>query len=238
MMTLAPELDNAPACIRLLVGDGVLAAIGHTDAGYETTVRAIEAGATVATHLFNAMPGLHHRQPGPITALLRDRRVTVELINDGVHLHPAVIDLVLGVTGPARVAFVTDAMGAAGAGDGHYLLGPLQVTVEGGVARLADCGAIAGSTLTLDVALRRAVQVNGLPLEQAVQALSTNPARLLGLADRVGSLEAGKDADLVVLDNDSLRLVAVMRRGQWVTGGSRVTSTPSPVVRHAVPGMG
>lgn len=215
MVTLATELPGGIDSVRLLAEHGVIAAVGHTDATYEQTVQAIEAGATVATHLFNAMPPLGHRAPGPITALLEDERVTVELINDGTHLHPAALQLAFHHAGAGRVAFITDAMDAAGFGDGRYMLGPLEVEVADGVARLVEGGSIAGSTLTLDRALQRAVTVDGLPVEDAVAALSANPARLLGMDDRIGSLEPGKDADLVVLDAD-FALKGVMRRGEWV----------------------
>lgn len=215
MVTLATELPGGIDSVRLLADHGVIAAIGHTDAGYEQTVEAIDAGATVATHLFNAMPALNHRAPGPIAALLEDERVTVELINDGVHLHPAALELAFHHAGADRVAFITDAMDAAGTGDGRYMLGPLEVEVSEGVARLVEGGSIAGSTLTLDRAFRRAVTVDRLSVEDAVTALSANPARLLGLFDRVGSLEPGKDADLVLLDAD-FELKGVMRQGEWV----------------------
>ncbi|MEU2516541.1 N-acetylglucosamine-6-phosphate deacetylase [Streptomyces syringium] len=218
MMTLAPELPGGLDSVRMLADSGVIAAVGHTDSTYEATLEAIDAGATVATHLFNAMPGLLHRDPGPIAALLEDERVTVELINDGTHLHPAVLELAFARAGADRVAFITDAMGAAGMTDGMFPLGPMRVEVKDGVARIADgptAGSIAGSTLTLDTAFKRAVTVDGLPVEDAVRALSVNPARLLGLADRVGSLEPGKDADLVVL-NGSYDLVGVMRKGEWL----------------------
>ncbi|POX65178.1 N-acetylglucosamine-6-phosphate deacetylase [Streptomyces sp. Ru62] len=215
MVTLATELPGGIDSVRLLADHGVIAAIGHTDAGYEQTVEAIDAGATVATHLFNAMPALNHRAPGPIAALLEDERVTVELINDGVHLHPAALELAFHHAGAHRVAFITDAMDAAGTGDGRYMLGPLEVEVSEGVARLVEGGSIAGSTLTLDRAFQRAVTVDKLSVEDAVTALSANPARLLGLFDRVGSLEPGKDADLVLLDAD-FELKGVMRQGEWV----------------------
>ncbi|MDT0322909.1 N-acetylglucosamine-6-phosphate deacetylase [Streptomyces millisiae] len=215
MVTLAPELPGGLDSVRLLRDAGVIAAVGHTDADYETTRWAVDAGATVATHLFNAMPPLAHRAPGPVAALLEDERVTVELIDDGVHLHPAALRLARAAAGPDRVALITDAMGAAGMGDGTYPLGPLTVEVVDGVARLRDVGAIAGSTLTLDVAFRRAVTVNGVSVPDAVRALSVNPARLLGLDHRIGSIEEGKDADLVVFDAD-FALVGVMRRGEWV----------------------
>ncbi|MFD5855155.1 N-acetylglucosamine-6-phosphate deacetylase [Streptomyces chartreusis] len=215
MVTLATELPGGIDSVRLLAERGVIAAIGHTDASYEQTVEAIEAGATVATHLFNAMPPLGHREPGPIAALLEDERITVELINDGTHLHPASLQLAFHHAGADRVAFITDAMDAAGFGDGRYMLGPLEVEVADGVARLVEGGSIAGSTLTLDRAFKRAVTVDRLPVEDAVTALSANPAKLLGRYDRIGSLEPGKDADLVVLDSD-FDLKGVMRRGEWV----------------------
>ncbi|MEU9333876.1 N-acetylglucosamine-6-phosphate deacetylase [Streptomyces sp. NPDC048290] len=215
MVTLATELPGGLDSVRLLAEHGVIAAIGHTDASYEQTVEAIDAGATVATHLFNAMPALGHRSPGPIAALLEDPRVTVELINDGTHLHPAALELAFHHAGAGRVAFITDAMDAAGFGDGRYMLGPLEVEVSEGVARLVEGGSIAGSTLTLDRAFQRAVTVDRLPVEAAVQALSVNPARLLGMSDSIGSLEPGKYADLVLLDAD-FEIRGVMRRGTWI----------------------
>lgn len=215
MFTLATEMTGGIDSVRLLAEHGVIAAIGHTDATYEQTVEAIDAGATVATHLYNAMPAIGHRTPGPIVALLEDERVTVELINDGTHLHPASFQLAFHHAGADRVALITDAMDAAGFGDGQYQLGPLAVEVRDGVARLVEGGSIAGSTLTLDTAFRRSVTVDRLPVEDAVRALSANPARLLGVDDKVGSLEPGKDADLVVLDAD-FAVAGVMRKGEWV----------------------
>ncbi|MDH6218419.1 N-acetylglucosamine-6-phosphate deacetylase [Streptomyces pseudovenezuelae] len=215
MVTLATELPGGLDSVRLLAEHGVIAAIGHTDATYEQTVEAIDAGATVATHLFNAMPPLGHRDPGPIVALLEDPRITVELINDGTHLHPASLELAFHHAGAGRVAFITDAMDAAGFGDGRYMLGPLEVEVSEGVARLVEGGSIAGSTLTLDRAFKRAVTIDKLPVEDAVAALSANPARLLGAYGEIGSLEPGKYADLVLLDHH-FDLKGVMRRGEWV----------------------
>ncbi|TKA09982.1 N-acetylglucosamine-6-phosphate deacetylase [Actinacidiphila oryziradicis] len=215
MLTLAPELPGGLDSVRLLAEQGVIAAVGHTDSTYDATLQAVDAGATVATHLFNAMPTLLHRDPGPVAALLEDERVTVELINDGVHLHPAVLELAFGSAGPGRVALITDAMDAAGFKDGRYLLGPMEVQVTDGVARLAEGGSIAGSTLTLDTAFKRAVTIDRLPVEDVVEAISATPARLLGAHDRIGSLEPGKDADLVVLDA-SYDVVGVMRKGRWI----------------------
>ena len=217
MVTLAPELDGGLAAVRAVVAAGALAAVGHTDADYGCARAAIDAGARVATHLFNGMPPVHHRAPGPVVALLEDPRVTVETINDGVHLHPATLRLVLAAAGTGRVALVTDAISAAGLGDGDYTLDALEVVVRDGVARLRTDGeSLAGSTLTMDVALRRAVHDVGLPVEAAVAMASSTPARLLGIADRVGRLAPGLDADLVVLDAD-LTVERVMARGRWVT---------------------
>ncbi len=216
MVTIAPELPGAIQAIHQIVRADAVAAIGHTDADYEIAKTAIEAGATVATHLSNAMRPLHHRDPGAIGALMEDPRVTVELIADGVHVHPAVLRLVYNEAGINRVALVTDAMGAAGAPDGRYLLGELEVDVVDGIARLVEGGAIAGSTLTLDRAMRFVVLEGGIPLEEAVAMLSTNPARAMGLTDR-GVIAPGKRADLLVL-GPRLEVESVMRRGDWVHG--------------------
>ena len=210
MVTLAPELEGGLDAVRTVVGRGVVAAIGHSDATYDIALDAMDAGATVATHLFNAMRPLHHREPGIIGASLTDPRVAVEVICDGIHVHPAMVRHAAD-TCPERLVLVTDAMAAAGAPDGEYLLGPLGVEVIDGVARLVTNGAIAGSTLTLDRAVRYAVQVAGVPLEVALAAATANPARVLGLDDR-GTLEPGKRADLVALDAD-LQVTAVVRAG-------------------------
>lgn len=216
MVTLATELNGGLRAVRQLTDNGVIAALGHTDSSYEQARAAIEAGVTVATHLFNAMPGLHHREPGPIAAMLESETIAVELVNDGHHLHDAAVELAFQAAGHTRVSLITDAMSAAGAGDGRYQLGSLAVRVVDGVARLEDGGSIAGSTLTMDAAFRRAVLVNGISLERAAVAASGTPARVLGLDDLVGSLEVGKRADLVVLD-DRLTVAGVMARGRWLT---------------------
>jgi N-acetylglucosamine-6-phosphate deacetylase len=215
MVTLAPELPAGTEATRRFVDAGVIVAVGHTDATYEQTRAAIDAGATVGTHLFNAMRPLHHREPGPVPALLEDDRVSVELICDGVHLHPSVIRGAMRTASASRVALVTDAMAAAGTGDGDYLLGQLTVRVRDGIARQPD-GTIAGSTLTMDRALRCAVDA-GASIDEAVTMASTTPARVLGQADRIGSITVGRDADLVVLDQ-SLQVAAVMAKGSWLPG--------------------
>ncbi|HEX6340471.1 N-acetylglucosamine-6-phosphate deacetylase [Umezawaea sp.] len=215
MITLAPELEGAVDAVKLLVDNDVLAAVGHTD-GTEAQIRpAIDAGASVATHLFNGMRPLHHREPGPIGALLDDERVTVELICDLVHLHPTTVRLAARHAGTGRTVLITDAIAAAGVGDGVYDVGGLEVRVVDGVPTLAGGGSLAGSTLTMDAAFRNAVTSCGLSIVEASRAASTRPAALLGLSDRTGELRAGLAADLVVLDAE-LRPRDVMSRGAWV----------------------
>jgi N-acetylglucosamine-6-phosphate deacetylase len=217
MVTLAPEQPNAVDAIRRFVRAGVAVALGHTDATYDQTRAAIDAGAIVGTHLFNAMRPLHHRDPGPVPALLEDDRVTVELICDGIHLHAATIRLAMRSAGAYRIALITDAMAAAGAGDGDYPLGATIVQVRDGVARLAENETIAGSTLTMDRAFRFAIDA-GIGLDDAVRMTSTTPARVLGMADRVGSVAVGLDADLLVLD-ETFHLRDVMTKGKWMQVG-------------------
>jgi N-acetylglucosamine-6-phosphate deacetylase len=214
MVTLAPELRGGLDAVRRLTAAGVVAAIGHTDATYDIARAALDAGATVGTHLFNAMRSLHHREPGPVVALLEHPDAYVELIADGVHLHPSVLRLA-ATRKPHLAVLVTDAMAAAGARDGDYTLGSMSVEVRDGVARLADSGTIAGSTLTMGAAVRFAVQVVGLPIEEVVRAATATPAAMLGL-DRVGALRPGFRADLVVLD-EGLDVVRVLHRGRWVS---------------------
>ena len=197
-VTIAPELDGALDAIRRLVAAGVVAAVGHTTCSGDVARAAFDAGATVLTHAFNAMPGIHHREPGPIMAAVADERVTLELILDGVHVAPAVAGLLLRAA-PGRVALVTDAMAATGSADGRYRLGSLEADVRDGIARLAGTDTIAGSTLTQDRALRIAVGEVGLALPDAVGALTVVPARALGLQDRYGLLRAGSAADVVAL---------------------------------------
>lgn len=198
MMTIAPERDGALDAIDQLVRLGVVAAIGHTDASYEQTLAGVAAGATVATHLFNGMRPVHHREPGPVVGLLSSGTVCVELIADGVHLHDGALAFAARTAGSERTLLVTDAMSAAGMVDGAYELGGQAVVVADRVARLARDGSIAGSTLTMDAAVRRAVSA-GLSLPDAVRAASTNPARVLGVSGELGSLEVGKRADVLTL---------------------------------------
>lgn len=217
MVTLAPERSGALAAVGQFVGAGVVAAVGHTEASYEQTRAAVDAGATVGTHLFNAMRPIDRREPGPVVALLEDDRVTVEVITDGVHVAPAIYRHVARTAGPDRVSLITDAMAATGVSDGVYRLGPLDVEVAGGVARVAGTDTIAGSTATMDHVFRWAVTHSVLPHDEAllagVRQASINPARALGFPD--ATLTVGAAADLVVLDAD-LGVRGVLRGGEWV----------------------
>lgn len=214
MVTLAPELEGALALIAALAETGVVVALGHSDATYAQARAAIGAGARHATHLFNGMRPLHHREPGLVGAVL-EAGLSAELINDGRHVHPAVVRLVAGLSDCP--VLITDAIDATGVGDGTFLLGGQEVEVHDGEARLLRNRSLAGSTLTMDEAVRRAVTDSGLTLEEASVAASGNPARVLGVEATIGSLAAGRQADLVVLDDD-LRVRAVMAAGEWCAG--------------------
>ncbi|WP_281964324.1 N-acetylglucosamine-6-phosphate deacetylase [Serinicoccus marinus] len=209
MVTIAPELPGSLDAIRRLVGAGVVVAVGHTDADADQLRAAVDAGAEVVTHLCNAMRPIHHRDPGPVIAALGDPRLTLELIVDGVHLHDDVVDL-LHRSSRARMVLISDAMAAAAAEDGRYALGSMEVDVVDGVARSVDTGSIAGSTLTLGRAVRRAVGA-GLAPEDALVAATSDPARTLGLD--AGKITVGGRADLVGLDAD-LETRLVVRGGE------------------------
>ncbi|WP_040166617.1 N-acetylglucosamine-6-phosphate deacetylase [Microbacterium gorillae] len=214
-ITLAPELPGGLDAVRTAVRHGAIAAVGHTDADADMAGEAFDAGATLLTHAFNAMPGIHHRAPGPVVAAASDPRVRLELIADGVHVDLDLIRMMFA-SAPGRIVLVTDAMAAAGSGDGAYILGALAVTVRDGIARLTAGDSIAGSTLTQDQALRNVVAV-GVPVEAAVDALTRTPATLLGHEDRLGRLRQGFAADAVLLDRD------LVVRGVWADG-ERVSS--------------
>ena len=217
MMTLAPELPGALELIGALTGSGAVASLGHTDASYEQAEAAVAAGARSVTHLFNAMRPLHHRDPGAIGAALDLPQVGCELICDGVHVDPVVLRLAHRIKSSARVRLVTDAIAAAGMPDGRYRLGAAAVDVSGGIARVPSGESLAGSTLTMDAAVRHAVEYLHVPVPEALAMASANPARMLGIDHRKGAIAAGLDADLVILD-DELRCHATMLAGEWVAG--------------------
>lgn len=217
VVTIAPELPGADQAIDRFRDAGIQVALGHTDADRDTIQAGLNAGASIATHLFNAMPSIHHRTPGPIPLLLTDPRVGVELIADGFHLHPDVLRMAVAAAGRDRVMLITDAMSAAGMPDGEFVLGGLQVRVRSRMARIVDdsgkVGSIAGSTLTMAGAFAAMTSILGdIPAVAAMA--STNAAAKLGL-DGVGRIEAGARADLCVV-NDRGLLQRVMQAGQWL----------------------
>lgn len=216
VVTLAPELPGGMDLVRETVTAGSIAAVGHTDATFDQAQLAFAAGTRLATHLFNAMRDFHHREPGPAGAALADDNVTCEIINDGTHVHDDEVRIAVHAAGAERIAFITDATPAAGMTDGQFRLGPVFVHARNGKVTLSD-GTLAGSTLTMDASLRHAVRCVGLPITVAAIAAATTPATLLGIADQTGSIQPGKDADLVVM-SDSLHVQAVIARGNLLHG--------------------
>jgi len=213
ILTLAPELPGALELISEARQAGLVVSLGHTDASYTETMDAIERGARHAAHVFNAMRPFEHRETGVIGAVLTSPTVTAELIADGVHVDAAAMRMLLAAKGPGGVILVSDGTSATGMPDGTYRLGTFDVTVSGGVCRSAE-GKLAGSTLTLDRALRTMAAL-GVALADALAMLTSNPARLLGLEGRKGALVPGADADLVLLDAD-LAVAGVMTRGAGI----------------------
>ena len=212
LITLAPELPGADRLIDAGRRQGIEFAIGHSGADYETVLAAAERGLGQATHTFNGMAGLHHREPGTLGAVLDDDRILAQLIGDGLHVHPAMMRLLLRAKGLARVLLISDAMRATGLGDGDFELGGQAVTVRGGAARTLE-GALAGSTVTLDEILRRVMRHAGLSLAHALPMASVVPAAALGLAGRKGTLQPGADADFILLDDAAqVRLTMVAGR--------------------------
>lgn len=202
IMTMAPELPGGMELIAFLKANGVEASLGHSEADYDTALAAIEAGATRATHLFNAMSGVHHRKPGLASAVLNEPGIQAELICDGVHVHPRMAQLAWRAKGRDGVTLITDATAAQGVGDGTFTLGDFQIQVRGPLCTLMDGVTIAGSVLTMNRAVGNAMDFTGMSLIDAAHTSSLAPARACGVADRKGSIEIGKDADLAVLMSD------------------------------------
>ncbi len=213
-MTVAPEMDKGLQLIREAVRLGIQISLGHSDATVEQARDAVDAGASQATHTFNAMRPFHQREPGILGLVLTDDRVYAEVIADGIHVHPAAIRMLIRMKGVHRVLLVTDGLSAVDMPDGRYPLGDSIIVVERGECRDTG-GALAGSTLTLDRAVRNLTDWLGLPLEQALVAATASPARSLGIADRKGIIAPGTDADLVFLDT-GLNVVKTMVQGRVV----------------------
>ncbi|MGI9273401.1 MAG: N-acetylglucosamine-6-phosphate deacetylase [Endozoicomonas sp.] len=200
-LALAPELDGALDAIRYLTSKGVRVTVGHTGATYEQCKLAFEAGAVGGVHIFNQMLGLHHREPGTVGAVLHHQDIYAELIADGVHVNPVVLDLVYRLKGTKKTALITDCMCAGGLSDGEYQLGLLKVTVKDGVAR-TESGSLAGSTLSLNRAVANMIEMVNVDPLNAVHMASLTPATILGLQDELGSIREGKRASLTVLDKN------------------------------------
>lgn len=199
MITMAPEIVGGAGLMRDALAQGATVSIGHSGADYEAATRYFAAGARQVTHTFNGMPGIHHRQPGLFVAALENPDVTFQIIPDGIHVHPAVVRMLVRLVGIDRVVVITDAMLATGLGDGQYAAGDASVTVRDGQAR-SPSGGLAGSTLTMEGALRNMMRFCDLSLAEALPMLTRVPARSIGMYPQKGSLKAGADADVVIWD--------------------------------------
>ena len=215
LMTIAPEFKENREVIRLAVQQGITISIGHSDATWVVVKEAIAEGATHVTHLFNGMSPLHHREPGVAGSALFFNELAVELICDGIHVHRELIAYVFRTKPLEKIILITDAMSAAGCPDGIYSLGSLAVKVSGGSVRSREDGGLAGSILAMDQVLRNVMEFTGYPMEQIMPAMTINPAKQIGIAERKGTIEAGKDADLVIL-NESMTVVATYVKGRCV----------------------
>jgi len=201
LVTIAPEMPGAIDFIKYLDKQKIIISVGHSNATYAQVQAGIQAGLSHVTHTFNAMRGLHHREPGVVGAALTSPELTVEVIADGIHIHPVVIKILIKARENEKIVLITDAMRAAGLKEGTYDLGGQEVTVNKGQARLKD-GTLAGSVLTMDKAVKNMVSKVGVSLAKAIQMASFNPAKSIGIDDKKGSLEPGKDADIVILNKN------------------------------------
>jgi len=199
VFTLAPELNNAAEAVRLIADRGAVPAAAHTDSGYDAAMTAINAGLKLATHTFNAMRPINHKEPGVVGACLTDRRVVCEAIADGHHLHPSIVRLIYAAKGPDGMALVSDSVAAAGIPDGQYEFDGRRFIIKDGAVRLED-GTLAGSMLSLDAAVGNAIKFTGCQINEAIKMASLTPARVIGIAGKKGSIEVGKDADLIIFD--------------------------------------
>jgi N-acetylglucosamine-6-phosphate deacetylase len=214
LLALAPEFDENLWLIDECVRRGITVSAAHTTANYEQMQRAVAHGVTHLTHSYNAMQGLGHRDVGTIGAAMTSPQINCELIADNIHVHPAAQKILIDVKGPSGVILVTDAIRAAGLPDGDYMLDERSVHIEQGAVRLAD-GTLAGSVLTMERALKNACAATGRPLEELWPMSSLNAARAIGVSARKGSLEVGKDADLVLLD-EAFNVILTIAQGEIV----------------------
>lgn len=211
IVSMAPELEGVLDAVDFLRDHGITVSAGHSNAKFDEMNTAIEHGVTEATHIYNGMRSFNHREPGIIGASLTDKRVHCEMICDGIHIHPAAMKMVYMMKGRDGLILISDAMMAAGLQDGKYKLGIQDVYVKGSEARLKD-GALAGSVLTLNKAVYNVVHLVGVPLLDAVKMASLNPAQAAGCADTKGSIEKGKDADIIIFDKN-VKIKEVIKKG-------------------------
>jgi len=214
LMTIAPELPDCLPIIRSLADSDVVAAFAHSNATYEQTLAGFDAGISHVTHLFNAMAPCHHRSPGPLVAIFESDHITAQIIPDGVHIHPAVLRFAFNMLGPERTIPITDGMQAIGLGDGKFVYNGVEYESKDGTARYAD-GTLIGTALGISQLLKRFMEFTDCPLDDAINTVTRNPAKLLGLQGNKGALDVGRDADLVLLDAD-LNVCATIVAGNVV----------------------
>ena len=214
LITIAPELDGMDKFIEFCTSHDIELAIGHSQANYDQVIHAANLGVRQATHLFNGMLGLHHREPGTVGAILTDERIYAQIITDGIHLHPAIVKLTIAAKGVEKTILISDAMRATGLENGKYDLGGQEVTVVDGEARIAN-GALAGSTLTLDAAVRNTMRFSNLDFQHVLPMATSVPAKALRIDHRKGNIQAGHDADLTFFD-ENYQVAATMVRGELI----------------------
>ncbi len=201
IMTIAPELPGSLRIIQRLADSNIVASFGHSSATYEQTLAGFNAGISHVTHLFNAMPPLHHRAPGPLVAIFQTKHITAQLITDGVHIHPSVLRFAFETLGPNRIIPITDGMQALGLADGKFIYNGVEYESKEGTARYKD-GTLIGTALGLSQLLQKLMTFTDCPLDLAIKTVTRNPAGLLGLEEKKGTIASGKDADLILLDHD------------------------------------
>jgi len=221
ILSLAPEVKENMRLIAKLKAQGFVVAIGHTDATYDQALESFAKGVTHATHLYNAMSGFDHREPGVVGAVLDSDNITAELIADGVHVHPAALRLAVARKGPERICLVTDSMMATGVGDGVYTWGEEEIEVQGSRATIRGNGILSGSVLTLNVAIKNMIGWTNVTINQAINMASLNPARVLGVEEEIGSIHIGKLANLVVLDQNFQIVDTILRGKSALRKGNR-----------------
>jgi len=215
LITIAPEIENSEWLIKTCLQNNITVSAGHTNADYKTMKHAFDLGIRQTTHTFNAMTGLHHREPGGVGAALTDNRISCELIADNIHLHPAVLDLAYRAKTRDKIILVTDAILGTGLPDGNYPIGDRYITITDGIARIPE-GNLAGSTLTMDHAIRNLINATGKTLAEVLPTATINPARAIGVANHKGSIERNKDADLILMD-ETLKIVLTIVEGKCIT---------------------